>query len=495
MPEIMGGGAALFDMDGDGDLDAYLVQSGSLYPDSDASGANGLFKNLGQARFEDVSAVSGAADAGYGMGVACGDPDHDGDVDLYVTNLGSNTLLLNDGSGRFVDGTDAAGVGDPGWSTSAAFCDLENDGHLDLYVCNYLDWQAENELPCRNQMGTADFCSPQNYESPAADTVYRNNGDGTFGDMSRELGTLAHPGTGLGVACADFDGDSRLEVFVANDGMPNLLFEPTETGWEEVGLLRGCALDSDGVAKAGMGVDVEDIDGDGDPDLLVCNLRHQADSFYRNDGGAFRDKTVAVGLGSVSRPYTRFGLGWVDFDNDGRFDLFEANGRVMRQAQTFSDDPYAEPNLLLRGLAEGGFEPVSADPAQPAYNSRAAAFGDVDNDGGVDVLLVNLDGPAQLFLNAAQDRGNWVTFDLRDGDRSALHARVSIAADAGREYRYARSASGYQASSDPRVHFGLGAGELARDVTVTWPDGDVEVFGDLPAERIHSLQRGTGAAR
>ncbi len=493
MPEIMGGGAALFDMDSDGDLDAYLVQSGSLYDEAPAP-TNALFRGRGDGSFEDVTPGSGAGHPGYGMGVACGDVDRDGDLDLYVTNFGPNVLLLNDGQGTFADGTEAARVGDPSWGSSAAFCDFENDGDLDLYVANYLDWQTSNELPCRNQMGTSDFCSPLNYESPAPDTVYRNEGAGRFTDISAELGTAESAGTGLGVTCADFDGDGLPEIFVANDGMPNFLWVRTESGWRESGVDRGCALDSDGLAKAGMGVDVEDLDSDGDPDLLVCNLRNEADSYYRNDGTSFRDRTVAVGLSTLSRPYTRFGLGWADFDQDGQLDLFEAGGRVMRQSHTFADDPYAEPNLLFRGLPNGRFEAV-AQPEQPATNSRAAAFGDVDNDGGVDVLVVNLDGPAQLFLNRVSERGSWIAFDLFDPGGSALHARVAIERNAGPAFGYSRAAASYQASNDPRVHFGLGEERLARQVTVSWPDGSVEAFGDLEAGRTHRLTRGSGLGR
>ncbi len=498
MPETMGGGAALFDMDGDGDLDAYLVQGGSLYDDAGAPPCNALFENLGAGHFQARTGLGAAGDTGYGMGVACGDVDGDGDIDLYVTNLGANVLFLNDGTGQFTDATAAAGVGDTSWSTSAAFFDLENDGDLDLYVCNYLDWQASNELPCRNQMGTPDFCSPLNYESPATDTVYLNQGDGTFANFSAEFGTLGKAATGLGVVCADFDGDGRLEVFVANDGMPNFLWSPTDAGWQEVASARGCALDGDGVPKAGMGVDVEDIDGDGDPDLLVCNLRLQADSFYRNDGQLFRDRTAASGLGMVSRQFTRFGLGWVDFDNDGRLDLYEANGRVMRQSQTFSDDPYAEPNLLLRGLPDGRFQEVKPRGGvvdASAYNSRAAAFGDIDNDGGVDVLVVNIDGPVQLFRNAITERGSWVAFDLRDKGGSPLHARVALHVNGRKGFRYARAAASYQASNDPRVHFGLGAQTIDKGVTVTWPDGSCEDFGNRAAQQIHVLRRGAGEAR
>jgi hypothetical protein len=495
MPEIMGGGAALFDMDQDGDLDAYLVQSGSLYEDTETQPTNELFANQGAGQFENVTERSGADHAGYGMGVACGDVDGDGDIDLYVTNFGLNVLLVNDGKGYFTDDTEAALVGDPSWSTSAAFVDLENDGDLDLFVCNYLDWTATNELPCRNQMGTPDYCSPLNYETPAADTVYLNEDTGGFTNWSATFGTTTHPATGLGVVCADFDGNGRIEIFVANDGMPNFLWSSTESGWNEVAQARGCALDGDGIAKAGMGVEVGDLDDDGDPDLLVGNLRLQSDSFYRNDGALFRDRTVASRLGAVSRPFTRFGLGFVDLDNDGSLDLYEANGRVMREAHTYSEDPYAEPNLLFRGLQDNLFEPLTPQGGiheQRAFNSRAAAFGDIDNDGGIDVLIVNIDGPAQLLRNVVPDRGAWISFELLDAGKQSLHARVSIDIDSHKRYRYVRAAASYQASNDPRVHFGLGDQLVAGAVTVTWPDGNVETYGDLNANQSHVLRRGAG---
>jgi enediyne biosynthesis protein E4 len=229
-------------------------------------------------------------------------------------------------------------------------------------------------------------------------------------------------------------------------------------------------------------------------------LRLQADSFYRNDGALFRDRTAASGLGVVSRQFTRFGLGWVDFDNDGLLDLYEANGRVMRQSHTFGDDPYSEPNLLFRGEAQDGqpegrfreVNPRGGMTDQLPLNSRSAAFGDVDNDGGMDVLVVNIDGPVQLFRNVLAGRGSWVSFDLRDDGQSALHARVAIRQETGQVFRFARAASSYQASNDPRVHFGLGAAESASEVTVTWPDGSAEVFGERAANQIHLLRRGAG---
>ncbi|MFT5051838.1 MAG: hypothetical protein ACI8QZ_003267, partial [Chlamydiales bacterium] len=364
-PEIMGGGAALFDMDGDGDLDAYLVQSGTLRvkPDDPAPAvcANQLFRNRGDGTFENITEGSGAGDRGYGMGVATGDFDGDGDVDLYLTNVGRNTLLRNDGAGQFTDVTSAAGVGNHSWGTSAAFLDHDLDGDLDLFVCNYVAWTLAGNLDCVGLRGQPDYCSPNSLAAPQPDTLYRNNGDGSFTDVSAQAGLRQAFGNGLGVTCGDFDGDGWVDIFVANDQMSNQLWHNGGDGtFTDVALEAGCALDSNGKAKAGMGTHCADVDDDGDLDLIVVNLHAQADSFYRNQGAWFRDDTARVGLGAATRRYTRFGTGWVDFDNDGRLDLFQANGRVTLPSQQPADggDPLAEPNVLMRGTDQGRFEVV-----------------------------------------------------------------------------------------------------------------------------------------
>jgi hypothetical protein len=494
MPEIMGGGAALFDMDGDGDLDACLVQGGAVEASGPRPG-NRLFRNEGGGRFVDATEGSGAGDTGYGMGVACGDVDGDGDTDLYVTNLGPNALLRNDGAGRFTDVTAASGTGHDGWGTSAAFFDMDADGDLDLYVANYLHWSPAGELTCHNELGARDYCNPANYQGAAPDVLYRNEGDGRFTDVSGPSGIDAQVGTGLGVGCADFDGDGRVDVFVANDGMPDALWRNLGAGrFEDVALLAGCAVDDSGKHKAGMGVAIADVDGDGREDLLVGNLARQTDSLFLNEGGTFRDSTSRAGLSAASRPFTRFGLGLVDLDADGRLDLFQANGRVQQQARLWSQDPFAEPNLLLRGAADGRLVPLAtadgtADPI--AATSRAAAFGDVDDDGGLDVLVVNRDAPAHLLMNVVPGRGRWIGFRVRERTGAdALGATVTLRAGGRAVRRDVRAAWSYLASNDPRVHVGLGGLDGVSDVRVTWADGTVERFGDFPSRAYHELRRG-----
>jgi hypothetical protein len=492
MPEAVCGGAALFDADDDGDLDAYLVQAGSLAGDV-PSPPNQLFRNDGRGYFDDVSRTSGTDHRGYGMGAACGDADGDGDTDLYVTNLGANVLFENAGGLVFEDVTAASGTGDGRFGASAAFLDYDEDGLLDLFVANYVDWYATAELDCRDAMGLPDYCGPLNYDAPSRDVLFHNVGQGRFDDVSTASGIDAARGNGLGVVCADFDGDGWTDVFVANDGTPNHLWRNGGDGtFRDVALVAGCALDLEGIAKAGMGVAVGDVDDDADPDLLVCNQSRESDSFFLNDAGRFRDRSSSAGLRVVSRPFTRFGLGLVDFDNDGRLDLYEANGRVERQSQRYGPDPFAEPNLVLAGRPGVRFEevlPRGGTSALLAATSRAAAFGDVDGDGGVDVLVVNRDGPAHLLLNRVPNRGRWVAFRLREDGREALHATVSIDVAGRRVRREARSAYSYLAASTTLVHFGLGAIDEARNVRVRWLDGIEESFGDRSAGHVHVLER------
>ncbi len=496
-PEILGAGAALFDMDNDGDLDAYLVQAGSLTGASPSAG-NQLFANDGGGRFEDVSAGSGADDRGYGMGVASGDCNEDGVVDLYVTNLRANVLLLGDGSGRFEERAEGAGCADRSWSTSAAFLDFDRDGDLDLFVANYIDWSLADEVRCEVPPLGYDYCSPKAYGAPAPDSLFRNRGDGTFDDVSAPLGLRAAFGNGLGVLPGDFDDDGWPDVLVANDGTLNQLWiNRREGGFVDLALEMGCAADEHGTAKAGMGVAAADWDGDLDEDLLIVNLASESDSFYRNDGTYFSDRTAIAGLASASRPYTRFGCALLDFDQDGQLDLFEANGRVARSEESHADG-YAQVNRLLRGTASGRFEPLPGDGTirPTAATSRAAAFGDVNGDGSVDVLVANRDGLAQLYINRNPGKGNWIRFALKEASgRPALGARIQVEIEGRTRMARVRSAYSYAAANDPEVHFGLGSAELVRGVQVRWVDGTLETFGEFPAGARISLRRGAGAVQ
>ena len=502
LPEIMGGGAALADVDNDGDLDLYLVQSGRVDRTLEAHlSANRLYLNRGNGRFELAAGGAGAGDRGYGMGVAVGDYDNDGDVDLYATNYGPNVLLRNDGNGEFEDVTALAGVGDSGWSTAAAFLDLDADGHLDLFVVNYLNWSPNIEQDCYESAFFITYCGPTVYDVPGMDRLYRNNGDGTFTDITSAAGLDLAFGNGLGVVGADFNDDGLLDVFVANDTMVNQLWlnrlDGDKLRFEDEAALWGCALDENGIAKAGMGVAAADVDDDGDSDLLVVNLERQSDSFFRNERDHFADVTRRIGLAAPSRRYTRFGVALADFDNDGRLDLYAANGNVQ-QSEPTPGDGYAQPNMLYRGQLEGAaarFEEVQPEGGvMPAlvHTSRAVAVGDVDGDGGLDLVVVNRDAAPYLLMNRAK-RGNWVRFRaLASAGRDAHGAVVSASVGGVRQRRDVQPAASYLASNDPRVHFGLGNARAVHDVVVRWPGGEREAFGDFAAGADHALVRGTG---
>jgi len=497
-PEIICGGCGLFDADGDGDLDAYVLQGGSLVDASDRP-ANRLYRNRGDGTFEDVTEGSGADDRGYGSGCTTGDYDNDGLVDLFVTNVDRNTLLHNLGDCRFEDVTVAAGVVYEGWSSSAAFVDYDRDGFLDLYVCNYTGWTKAREITCYNSMGAHDYCSPSNYQAPTTDSLYRNRGDGTFENVSVSAGITATFGTGLGVGCADFDDDGWTDIFVANDDMENFLWHNNGDGtFTNKAQMQGCARDRVGALKAGMGVVIEDADEDGDIDVLICNLFEEADSFFRNDGSFFTDRTIKVGLGRTSKAFTRFGMAMHDFDQDSLLDLFQANGRVNRLSTMHSDDPYAEPNLVYRGLEPGKFEetaPRGGTREKLIASSRAAAFGDVNGDGAVDVLIMNRDEKAHLLLNVVKDRGHWIMLRvLETSGRDAIGAILRVSLGERRLRRSVKSAYSIMAANDLRVHLGLGAATQVDEIEVQWVDGARERFGARAADTLHTLRRGEGTA-
>jgi hypothetical protein len=490
LPEIMSGGAGFLDYDGDGFLDVYLVQV--------AAGGNRLYRNDGQGGFRDVTDETGTGDAGYGMGCAAGDYDNDGDVDLYVTNLGANVLYRNEASGRFTDVSLEAGVAGPGWSTSAAFLDFDADGDLDLFVTDYVAWEATPafvDKTCYAVDGTPDYCSPQAYAAPTFDTLYRNDGDGRFTDVSAEAGIRAKAGTGLGVGAGDLDGDGRLDIYVANDQMPSFAWINRGGGrFEERAIPLGIAVDETGKSQAGMGVVLADVDDDGALDIWKVHLDRESHILYLNRGHYFDDATLRFGLAAPTRPYTGFGTALFDHDLDGLLDAFVANGRVQQpRGAAGTGDVYAEPNQLLRQAPAGRFHDVGADlgPAMALVdNSRAAAFGDYDNDGDIDLLIANRDGPVRLLRNDVERLGGFLTLRLLDPHgRDAYGARLTVRVD-GRERTFQVDvAYSYCATNDPRVHVGLGRAETVERIDVLWPDGGRTTHGPFEANRFVTLRR------
>ena len=497
-PEIMGGGAALADFDNDGDLDAYLVQGGGVL--STERPGNQLFVNDGGGRFKEHPQAGGANDTSFGMGAATGDYDNDGDIDLYVSNVGINKLYRNDGDLQFTDVTTAAGIGDPGFGASASFQDLDNDGDLDLFVTNYVNWSEATEQECFSKpsgYSMADYCWPTAYESPARDRLFRNNNDGTFTDVSDEAGLALAFGNGLGVVSLDANNDGLADVYVANDMTRNQLWlNQGGLRFVDEAMLLGCAVDSHGTPKSGMGVAAADYDDDGDSDIIVMNLASQTDSFFRNTGTFFEDATVIVGLATATRRYTRFGVALVDFDNDGYLDLYEANGAVALSRETAIEQDYTEPNLLLRGTTEYRFELATAgDTKSPIVEtSRGLAYGDVDNDGGVDVLIVNRDGKANLLMNQV-DRGNWIRFRVLNRSGSdALGAMLSVNVGGRRITRRVGTDGSYLTANDPRVHVGTGSYTSIGELTVNWPNGTRESFAGYGVGETVIVRQGEGSS-
>ena len=457
-----------------------------------------LYRNLGDGTFEDITEISDTGDAGYGSGVAAADYDRDGDVDIYVTNLGRNVLLRNHGDGTFDDVARSAGVDDDGYGTSAAFADLDGDGYLDLYVVNYIAWSLAIERQCRGLSGLVGYCAPDVYDRPQADRLFLGSGE-SFRDVSRTSGISDVEAAGLGLVISDFDGDGDDDVYVANDGMANNLWlNQGDATFVDEALLRGSALNRNGIAEAGMGVAIGDLDDDGDEDLFVTHLSQETNTLYRKDDTYFADVTDVLGLGAVSQPYTGFGTGFLDFDNDGLLDLFIANGKV-RLGDSL-DEEYGEPNQLLRRQADGTFVDASSDAGAALtlpLISRAAAFGDYDNDGDLDIAVVNNGGQAQLLRNDTPRRANWLTVALRGSpgktDRDALGARVSVEVQGRVRWGRARAAYGYCASHDPRVHFGLGVNEVVDRLVVEWPDGTSTELEDVAANQIFVVREGGDA--
>ncbi|MGH9837864.1 MAG: CRTAC1 family protein [Blastocatellia bacterium] len=512
MPEIMGSGCALFDYDRDGDLDLFLVQGMPLEEKKKAGDwkpGHRLFRNelipSGKLRLTDVSERAGVNAVSYGMGVAVGDVDNDGDLDLFVSNFGPNQFFRNNGNGTFSEIAREAGVDDPRWSTSAAFLDYDRDGDLDLYVANYVDFTLRGHKRCTAPTGEQDYCTPAAYR-PQPDRLYRNEGNGKFKDVTESAGIGAAVGPGLGVTCADFNGDGWSDIFVANDGAANLLWINQKDGtFAENGLLAGVAFAMTGLARAGMGAAAADFDNDGDQDLLVTNLTREGNTLFRNltqqgRRGDFQDESDAFNITRYSFLSTGFGVGWFDYDNDGWLDLFAANGAVtIIPALKGSPHPFHQPNQLFHNEGESaGFREVTAT-AGPALQlsevSRGAAFGDVDNDGDIDLLVANNNGPARLFLNETGARRHWLTVRLEGvkDNRLGLGAQVAVLRKAQKPlWRRAHTDGSYLSASDPRVHFGLGAAAEIEAVIVQWPGGEKESWSGVKADRQITLRQNSG---
>ena len=506
LPEIMGAGVALFDYDNDGDLDVFLVQGGAL----DGSGPTTarLFRNdlsvsaggRRTLRFTDVTAAAGVGVRGYGMGAAVGDYDDDGALDLLVTSFGRTTLFHNNGSGTFTDVTAAAGVADSGWSTSAAFFDYDRDGHLDLFIAHYVDYTTAAAKQCNDPTGARDYCSPRAFR-PVPARLFHNDGHGHFVDVTVAAGITRAYGAGLGVASGDYNGDGWLDLYIANDGTPNQLWINRHDGtFVDQGPISGAAYSSTGNPEGSMGIASGDFDLDGDEDLFVTNIAGETSVLYVNDGrGNFDDWRAASGLAPLTAAFTGFGTDWIDYDNDGWPDLFVANGAVnIVEALRGQPSPYRMRNQLLHNTGTRRF--TDAGTAAGAAFARAeigrgAAFGDIDNDGDVDIVVTNNNGPVRLLLNQRVDTNHWleIRLDQRPANWFGFGGWIGVER-AGRPtvWRRVRSDGSYLSASDVRAHVGLGPSAEVGAVSVQWPDGGRERWTGIQADRVVTLRRGTG---
>lgn len=492
-PETMGAGAAWLDYDGDGWWDLYLVQSGPLPADGSAAAGNRLFRNLGDGRFEDVTARSGSGDRGYGQGVLAGDADGDGAVDLYVANYGADHFLVNRGDGRFEDRTAASGLAVDGWSSAAALADLDEDGDLDLYVTRYVQHELESEPFCTSSAtGERWYCGPAAFEGES-DHLFRNDGQGRFTDVTAEAGLSGASGKGLGVLLVDLDADHHPEIYVANDMTANLLYRNRGDGtFEDLSLLSGSAVNREGLPEAGMGAAVGDVDGDGDADLVVANYDVQTNTLYLNHGDLqFEDASTTSGFGLPSFNLVGFGLALADFDRDGRLDAFVANGHTVERPARANVD-YAQPDLLLFGEAGGHFRRDVCALPQKVTVARGAAVGDLDNDGAPDLAIQLSGGPVSLLHNELAS-GGWLGLRLvgRSPNTEAVGAELALATAAGSQRRWVIAGDSYQSSSDRRVLFGIGPAAPGPvevgPLEVRWPAGRRQRFEGLPAGRYVTL--------
>ena len=502
-PQTMVAGVALLDYDGDGFLDIYLVGGAaipSLTKDSPAYW-NRLFHNNGDGTFTDVTEKAGLAGAGYGSGVAVGDYDNDGRPDIFLANVTGNQLFHNNGDGTFSDVTENAGVtgakldGKKMWSVGAGWFDYNNDGLLDLFVVNYCKWEVNKDPYCQLKTGVRGFCDPKYYQ-PTHSTIYRNNGDGTFTDVSDETGLSKYMGKGMSVTFADYDGDGYLDAFVANDTTQNFLFHNLKgKKFEDVALQAGVAYGPSGKARSGMGADFRDVNNDGLPDIWHTAVEHEEFPLFFNRGGDdFEDVTILSGLGKTSE-MSGWGNGIMDFDNDGWKDLFVARANVLDNISELNPARhYPEPNAVFRNQGNGKFVNVS-QTAGPDFQLEAAhrgvAFGDIDNDGRIDAVVSVLNGPTKLFHNISDRKSHWILLKLSGtkSNRMGIGAQIRVTAEDGsRQWNEVTTAVGYASASDSRVHFGLGQNQKIREIEIRWPSGIKQVLNDVEVDRILSIE-------
>ena len=511
--EIIGSGVALLDYDNDGRLDLLVLQGTALEDTTSAlppSCAARLFHNEPAAgdgskptlRFVDVTEKSGLCSRGYGMGIATGDIDNDGFVDVFVTHFGApNQLFRNNGNGTFTEVTKAAGVaGDGAWGSSASFVDFDRDGFLDLYVANYVRYAIADKRKCHNYTSARDYCAPTTYK-PAPGILYRNRGNGTFENVSIKSGITRAFGNGLGVVAADLNDDGWPDIFVANDGNPNQLWINQKDGsFRNEADLRGAAVNADGAPEAGMGIDVADFDGNGTEDVFITHLTHEkATLFVNRGGGQFEDRSAAAGLYVPTSPYTGFGTAFIDYDNDGWLDIVIVNGAVhIIEELVRAHDPFPlhQRKQLFRNLGNGRFEEMT-ESAGPAFAlsevGRGLAVGDLDNDGATDFVVSNNNGPLRIFLNQVGGKRDWLGLRLLTGKRDAYGAKIELRRK-GRPvlWRRVRSDGSYLSASDPRLVIGLGDMVDIEALIVHWPNGQTERFPTPALRRYTTLLQGTG---
>jgi hypothetical protein len=502
LPETMGGGVAVFDYDNDGRLDVFFVNGASIpdpmpkgkLPDkSDPKYWNRLYHQNVDGTFTEVAAkagLTGMPQNRYGMGVAVGDYDNDGLEDLYVTGYGGNTLYHNNGDGTFTDVTARAGVMSSGWGTSAGFFDYDNDGKLDLFVCRYLEWSFDDNHFCgEHRPGGRSYCHPDNFPA-VTNVLFHNNGDGTFTEVSAKSGIAAAQGKALGVTFADYDNDGWTDIYVANDSVACQLYHNNRNGtFSEVALAAGVGFNEDGQTFAGMGADFADYDNDGFPDIVVTDLSNQRYLLFHNNGdGTFTDVTTRSGLGSATLAYSGWSTRFLDYDNDGWKDLFFAQGHVMDNIEVTSPNlRYLQPPLLLHNNA-GRFASVDGGPAmKKLWAGRGAAFGDLDNDGGMDMVVTNIGQKAYVLHNDGGNRNGWVRIELtgKKSNRDGIGSRVKVTSPSNLvQYYTVNTAAGYLSASDKRLLIGLGASRVAKSIELTWPSGTVQRFENIPSGTV-----------